>query len=106
MGNPTTINIGILDIGSGDTSQVIDVCHQYGWSIIPNVLGTAGNAKYTIEVSHNGITWKEYNNIAIDIDIEDGVQDKQLNFSKIRIVTFSGGASSGNVEFTMQLKYG
>jgi hypothetical protein len=101
---PITIDLGSVDIGAGGTTTAIEICFNYNWSISPTVTGTPGNSDYTLEVSHDGVEWKEYKDGSTNVDIEDAIQDDILPFTYVRIVVNSGGGSSGTAQFSMQLK--
>ena len=101
---PIILDLGTVDIGTGGTTAAFEICFNYDWSIQPLVTGTPGNAKYTLEVSHNGTNWDEYKSGSTLVDIDDSIQDVTLSWTWIRLVVVSGGASAGTVDFTMILK--
>lgn len=101
---PIILDLGTIDIGTGGTTASTQICFDYNWSISPTVTGTPGNAKYTLEVSHDNTEWKEYKSGSTLVDIEDAIQDDIMAWTYVRIVVQSGGASAGTVDFSMILK--
>lgn len=90
----------IHDATVDETSEALESCQNYTWSITPILVGiTGGTPEYTIEVSNDGVTWFEYNNASTNVSVEDAVDDTHLAFTKIRIVHDAKGASSGTVEY-------
>lgn len=104
MAKPIIIDLGQIDIGIGGTTPSQEICFQHGWSIAPTIVGTAGTAKYTVEVSQDNITFFDYKTLATNVAIEDAVDDVSLNWSYIRVAVVAGGPSAGTVDFSMELK--
>lgn len=97
---------GILhDATVSETSEALESCANYTWSVAPNPIGvTGGNPKYTIEVSNNGTIWYEYNSLSTNVDIVDAVDDIHLAFTMMRIVYNGTGVSAGTIEFLFTQK--
>ena len=104
MATPTILDLGTIDIGTGGTTAAQMLCWQRAWSIAPTVTGTAGNAKYTVQVSQDNVSWFDYKTLGTNVDIVDAVEDNNINWSWLRIVVSSGGPSSGTAQFGMELK--
>ena len=104
MIRPIIIDLGTIDIGVGGTTAPQEICFQHGWSIAPTVVGTSGNADYTVQVSQDNITYFDYKTLGTNVAIEDAVEDVSINWSWLRIVVSSGGASSGTAQFSLEMK--
>lgn len=91
--------------GTPATSDAIDICGKYCWSIIPEVTGLDGSPLWTIEVANEDSDFKIYHEPETEnIAIEDGVDDNHLNFTKMRIVYDPNGNTTGTVKFPLILK--
>ena len=90
-----------------ETSEALDSCFNYVWSLSPLISGITGtNPTYTVEVSNDGVNWYEYNNLSTNVDIIDAVDDNHLSFTKMRIVHDATGTSGGTVIYKFVQKNG
>ena len=94
------------DVTIDETSEPLQSCQDYKWSITPNTqLLVGGPPLYTIEVSNDGSSWFEYNSESTDITTDNAVCDDHLAFTQMRIVHKANGSTSGNVEYIFVQKY-
>jgi len=111
--NPITRNFiftsdGIThDATVDETSEKLDSCQNYKWSVTPNPQSlTGGTPEYTIEVSNDNITWFDYDSASSGLDVNNAVDDTHLAFIYMRIKHEAKGSTGGTVEYLFTQKRG
>lgn len=105
MSKPITIDLGtIADISAGGQTPSFKLDEQYGWGIAPTVVGVPSTAKYTVRVSMDNVVFYDYKIAAVDVPIEDPVEDNTFNWNYIAVLVTPGGISSGTAQFNFQGK--
>jgi len=93
------------DATVSETSEAVQSCYKYEWSLAPIKTGlTIADPTYTIEVSNDGTTWFEYNNLSTDVSVNDAVDDNHLAWIFMRVVYDAKTETTGTIEFELTQK--
>jgi len=97
-------DLGTVDLAAGGTTTPLEITFQHGFSIAPTVTGTPSIATYTVEVSHDNVAYFDYKTLGTNVAVTDAIEDNTINWGFLRILVTPGGTSTGNVQFSLQVK--
>lgn len=111
MSQPITISfkVGATTVhpaGGDFVTDSIPICENYKWAFEAIPVGLDGSPTYTIEVSNDNATWKNYDALAVDVAIIDGLDDTHLPWQFMRVVYTAVDNTTGTVELRITLKRG
>ena len=92
------------DATVSEISSELDSCSNHVWNVTPDCNDLGGMSQYTIEVSNDGVCWFDYALVFTDVNSEDGVEDIQLSFKKMRINHKASTATQGTVKYLLTQK--
>ena len=92
------------DAGVSEISLSQELCFNTGWSLTPISAGLDGSPTYTLEVSNDNINWFDYEDLAQNVAIENGLVDTHQAFVYARINYNASGNTTGTVQFTYTIK--
>lgn len=88
-----------------ETSEVLESCYNYTWSITPEITGIVGGPPiYTIEVSNDGVNWFNYSSSAVGVSVVNALDDTHLAFTKMRVKHEANGTTDGSVTYSFTQK--
>ena len=93
-----------VDATSNFTTDEIQFPNSLSWSVtFKRNAVVGGTPVYTIEVSNNGNTWYDYNNLSTDVSLEDSVADDSMSYTFMRIQYLAAGVSSGTLDVELNI---
>jgi len=87
-----------------EISESIELCHNYGWLLVPKSDSLDGNPMYSFEISDDDINWQAYESRTENAAIDQGFDDTHMLGTFVRINYNALTNTLGTVAFDITLK--